>query len=97
MIVQTFGDYPRYATPDDEVIARILHLPQEMNILPWKHEASRVKEHIEEYKIDNRSVYDIIRPAKITISIHMSSSTSPRGTAEGHFMPSTTWLDSVKS
>ena len=26
--VQTHGDYPMYATPDDEMIARMLHLPQ---------------------------------------------------------------------
>ena len=27
IIVQTFADYPKYATPNDEMIARMLHLP----------------------------------------------------------------------
>ena len=29
--VQTYGDYPLYATPDDEMIARMLHLPTDQN------------------------------------------------------------------
>ena len=31
MTVQTYGDYPSYATPDDEMIARMLHLPSDKN------------------------------------------------------------------
>ena len=27
ILVQTYGEYPKYATPDNEMIARILHLP----------------------------------------------------------------------
>ena len=29
--VQTYGDYPMYVTPDDEMITRILHLPSDKN------------------------------------------------------------------
>ena len=31
--VQVYGDYPEYATPDDEMIARMLHLPPDKNKL----------------------------------------------------------------
>ena len=33
MTVQTNGDYPTYATPDDKMIARMLHLPLNKNTL----------------------------------------------------------------
>ena len=28
IIVQIYGDYPKYATPNDEMIVRMLHLPK---------------------------------------------------------------------
>ena len=31
--VQTYGEYPMYATPDNEMIARMLHLPPDKNKL----------------------------------------------------------------
>ena len=31
--IKTNGDYPTYATPDDEMIARMLHLPPHKNKL----------------------------------------------------------------
>ena len=33
ILVQTYGDYLNYATPDNEMIARMLHLPPEKNKL----------------------------------------------------------------
>ena len=33
ILVQTNGDYPMYATPDDEMIARMLHVPPDKNKL----------------------------------------------------------------
>ena len=33
IIVKTYGDYPKYATPDDEMIIRMLHLPPDKNKL----------------------------------------------------------------
>ena len=33
LIVQTYGDYPLYATPGDEIIARMLHLPADQNMI----------------------------------------------------------------
>ena len=35
IIVQTYGDYPKYATPDDKMIARILHLSLDKNKLQY--------------------------------------------------------------
>ena len=31
--IQVYGDYHKYATPDDKIIARIIHLPPEKNKL----------------------------------------------------------------
>ena len=54
-----YGDYPKYVTPDNEVIARMLHLPPEKNRLHNEQSAQSVKECTAVYKIDNRSVNDI--------------------------------------
>ena len=54
IIVQTYGDYPKYATPDNEMITRTLHSQTSCTI-----KKVSVKEHMVEYEIDNRSVYDI--------------------------------------
>ena len=86
--VQTYGNYPTYATPDDEMITRMLHLPPEKNKLHVIN-VQTVGACMPEYKIDNKTVYDILdQICKDTDCIHMSSSTSRRGMAEGHFMPS---------
>ena len=59
IIVQTCGYYSRYATPDHEMITRILHLPPDKNTLLLEHNVHSNKEHRAEYKIDNITVYDI--------------------------------------
>ena len=51
--VQNYGGYSRYATPDDEMIARMLHLPLDKNRLHYEQSMQSVKEHTAEYKIDN--------------------------------------------
>ena len=56
MKVQTHGDYPEYATPDDEMIAMMLQLPLDKNKLHNKKSAQSVKEHTAEYMIDNKSI-----------------------------------------
>ena len=67
-VVQTYGDYPWYATLDDEIITRMLHLLLEKKKLLLENEASSVKEHTIEYKIHNKTVYNIfIRSSKICI------------------------------
>ena len=58
--VQTHGDYPTYATPDDRMIARILHLPSHKNKLQLESSVDKIKDHATEYIIDNRMVYDIL-------------------------------------
>ena len=35
IIVQTHGDYPKYVIPNDEMIARMLHLHPDKNKLLW--------------------------------------------------------------
>ena len=58
--VQTNGDYPTYATQDDEIIARMLHLPSHKNRLQLESSVDKVKDCKAEYIIDNRMIYDIL-------------------------------------
>ena len=58
--VQTYSDYPTCATPDDMMIARMLHLPPDKNKLLLERDAHRVQDRTAEYIIDNRMVYDIL-------------------------------------
>ena len=58
--VQVYGDYPQYVTPDNKIITMMLHLPPGKKKLHNKQSAQSVTENMAEYKIDNRSVYDIL-------------------------------------
>ena len=60
IIVQTYGNYSRYVTPDDDMIARMLCLLPNKNKLLMEQGASSVNEHTAEYKIDIRTVYNIL-------------------------------------
>ena len=51
--VQVYGDYPKYATPDNEMITRMLHLPPDKIKLHHALSAQSVKECTPEYEIDN--------------------------------------------
>ena len=48
VIVQTYDDYPKYVTPDDEMIARKLDTPQDKNRLHNEQRTPLVKEHATE-------------------------------------------------
>ena len=50
---------PKYETHDNEMIARILHLPSEKNKLLLEHDIQSIRVHRAMYEIDNRSVCDI--------------------------------------
>ena len=56
MTVQTYGNYPMYATPDVEMIARMLHLPSDKNKVHKVQSSQSVIQHTTEYKIDNWTV-----------------------------------------
>ena len=58
--MQTYGDYLTYVTPDNEMITRMLHLPSDKNKVYNEQSAQSVTQHTAEYKIDNRTVYDIL-------------------------------------
>ena len=60
IVVQTYGDYPKYLAPNDNIIAMMLHLPLYKNKLYNEKNAQSVKEHTAEYKINNRSIDDIL-------------------------------------
>ena len=54
------GNYTMYATPDDEMIARMLHLSPNKNKLLSENDVQRVQVCTAEYKIDNWTVYDVL-------------------------------------
>ena len=58
--MQTYGNYPMYATPDNKMITRMLHLSPEKNKFLPEKDAQTVQAHMPEYKIDNRTVNDIL-------------------------------------
>ena len=60
VMAKTYSDYPKYATLDYQIIARMLHLPLDKNKLFLEYNVHSVKEQTAEYDIDNRSVYDIL-------------------------------------
>ena len=43
--VQVYGDYPKYLTPDNKMIDRMLYLPPDKNKLHNKQSAQSVTEH----------------------------------------------------
>ena len=59
-MVQFYGNHPKYATPEDKMIVRMLHLPPDRNKLYNKQSAHSVAEHTAEYNIDNRSFYEVM-------------------------------------
>ena len=46
--VQTMGDYSMYATPDNEMIARMLHLPPDKNKLLLESSAHKIQDRTAE-------------------------------------------------
>ena len=56
-IVQTCGDYPKCVSPDDEIFARMLHLPPENNKLYGEKIAQSVKEA---YSRVQNNIYNIL-------------------------------------
>ena len=47
-------------TPDNEMVTRMLHLPSDKNKILLDSDVHSTKAHMAEYKIDNKSVYDIL-------------------------------------
>ena len=43
LLIQTYGDYPKYATPDNEIITRMLYLSSGKNKLHNEKEPSQSK------------------------------------------------------
>ena len=58
--VKSQSVYPSHATPDDEMINRMLHLPSDKNKIYNKQSVQSVIQHKPENEIDNRTVYDIL-------------------------------------
>ena len=58
--VQTYGDYPMYATPDDKMTARMLHLPLFKNKLFSEKDTQSAQAQTAEYKIDVYGILDHI-------------------------------------
>ena len=79
-----------YATSEDEMITRMLHLPPDKNKLLLESSADRVKDHTAEYIIDNRMVYDILdQICKDTDLIQDVKQQKPTRDGRMAYMPST--------
>ena len=60
IMVQVYDDYSKYVSPDDKMIAMMLHQPPDKSKLHNKQSVQSVIKHTAVYEIDNRSVYDIL-------------------------------------
>ena len=60
IMLQAYGHYPTYATPNDEIFTRMLHLPSEKNKSLSETNPQTIQVHMAEYEIDNRIIYDIL-------------------------------------
>ena len=92
--VQTYGDYPTYATPDDEMITRMLHLPSDKKKLHNKQSAQSVTQHTTEYKKDNRTVCAILdQICKDTdLNPHVKQHKSKRDGREAFYTIHSWWI-----
>ena len=78
-----------YVTPDNEVIAKMLHLPQDKNRLHNKQRAQSVIKDSADYEIDKKSVYDILNYIFKDANLYpYLRQQRPRGTEEGPIKPS---------
>ena len=75
ILVLTYGDYPKYVVPDNEMIIRMLHLPPDKNKIFLDSDVQS-------------TFYDILDQIYTLTCIHMSNSISPQGMVKGHTMPS---------
>ena len=96
--VQTYGDYPSYATTDDKTVTRLLHLLSNNNKVHNEQSALSVRGLMPEYKIDNRTVYDILDQIckNIYLYPYVKQHKSKRD-GRGAFMPSTSggWVQTM--
>ena len=88
--MHTYGDYPFYATPDNKMITRMLHLPQNKDKIYNKQSVQSVIQCMPEYNTDNRTVYDSLdQICKDTDLYPYINQHKSKRNAEGHFMPFT--------
>ena len=60
IIVQIYGDYPTYVTPDDKMVAMMLHLSSDKDKAHNKQNAHSINQCTRENQINNRTVYVIM-------------------------------------
>ena len=60
ILFKIYGDYLKYANPDNEMITKMLHLTLDKNKLHNEQSAQSVKICMAKYKIINRSFYEIL-------------------------------------
>ena len=94
ILVQTYGDYPEYATPDDEMITRMLHLPPDRNKLLSEQDARTAKAHTAEYEIDSRSVYNVLDQICKDIDLYpyVKQHKSTRDSRKAFYANHSSWL-----
>ena len=60
IVVQIYGDYPTYVTPDDKMVVRMLHLSSDKNKMQNKQNAHSIIKCTRDNQIDNRTVNVIL-------------------------------------
>ena len=90
IIVQTYDTNSWYATPDDKIIAKMLHLLMKQNRLCKESMASSRKKHTIVYRVDNITNEVLDQICKDKACILMSNRTSPSKMLEGLFVLSMT-------
>ena len=84
IIVQVYGDNPKYETLDDEMITRMLRLPPDKKRLHDEQSAHQSRSIQQSTRQTTRvSMTSWIRSKRRPVCIHISNSISPRGTKEG--------------
>ena len=90
IIGQIYGDYSKYATLDNKMIAMALHLSLDKNKLNNKKVLSQSRNIWPEYEIKNRSVYEILdKICKDTNLYPYVKQNKFKWDERGHFIPST--------
>ena len=88
IIVGMYSDYQKHRSPDDEMIARMLHLPLERTSSFQRVIFSQLKcIHLSRRSTVDVSMASWIRSARTEICTHMLNSISLKEMAAGNFMP----------
>ena len=92
VIRKTYADYPTHETPDDEMITRMLNLPQHKNKLLLESSLDKVRDGMPEYTINIRMVYDILDQICKDTDPYIKQHNTPRDRRGAFYAIHSRWL-----